>query len=106
MRRAAIVLAIIGSLSLASCATTTSTQIDQTIAQVQAITQQVCKFVPTVATVAKIIATLAGAAAVIDTASTVAHGICDALTTAPQAEGPGQSGAYFRGVHIRGRYVK
>lgn len=87
-------------LALAGCVT--ATQVDQKIAEVQSYTRSICKYVPTVATVAKILTT----STVVDSATSLAMGICSALSTAPLADGPGKSGAYYRGVLIEGRKVK
>ena len=87
-------------LGVAGCVTTQD--INQSVAQVQSYTQTICKFVPTATVVAKILA----AGTMVDTASGVAIGICDALSTAPLADGPGKPGAYYRGVRLEGKRVK
>jgi len=93
-------LLLIPALALAGCVTTT--QVDENISQVQSYTRAFCKYVPTVATVAKILSS----STVVDTASGIAAGICSALSTAPLADGPGKSGAYYRGVLIEGKRVR
>ncbi len=87
-------------LGLAGCVTTQD--IDQKVAEVQNYTRTICKFVPTVTVVAKILAS----GTIVDTAGGVAKGICEALSTAPLAEGPGKPGAYYRGVRIEGTRVR
>lgn len=98
MKKAILALALL--VPLAGCVTTQ--QVDENISQVQAYTRSFCKYVPTVTTVAKILSS----STVIDTASSIAAGICAALSTAPLADGPGKSGAYYRGVRIEGTRVK
>lgn len=95
-----ILFALVLTVPLAACVSTQ--EIDQSIAEVQAYTRTICKFVPTITTVAKIIAS----GTVVDTTSGIANGICNALTTAPLADGPGPRGAYYRGVLIVGTRVK
>ena len=98
MKKILLALPLLGLL--AACGTTSN--IEDNISSVQSYTKTICKFVPTVATVAKIIST----SLIIDSASGIAAGICAALATAPLADGPGKSGAYYSGVRIEGRYVK
>lgn len=93
-------LALLMATSLAGCVTTTD--IDKTVAEVQSYTRTICKFVPTVTVIAKILA----GSSFVDSAGGIAAGICDALSTAPLADGPGRPGAYYRGVRIEGVHVK
>lgn len=92
---------IIGTacMALAGCGTS---NVDGTISQVQATAQKICRFVPTVETVAKI---MAGGSA-IDTASSIANAICNAVTTLPLADGPGDRLPRVNGVVVKGKFVR
>jgi hypothetical protein len=86
LRSIALALAL-GTTSIVTtgCGTTpvqVQTDITQIIAQVQSITAQACKFIPTVGTVAAIItANNPG----VTTAVAIAEAICNAITAAPPA---------------------
>lgn len=68
--------------------------------QVQATTKGLCQFIPTIGTIAAIFSAGIGAGV-----SAVASGICDAVTTAPLADG-GPRQAKVNGVVIRGKFVR
>lgn len=68
--------------------------------QVQAKTKEYCQYIPTLASLASLFsAGVGGAAGVIGAA------VCDAVTTAPLADG-GTRRAYLNGVEIKGKFVK
>lgn len=104
MKKFSIAFVLLASLGLAACSTTSGNVNDQ-IRQVQDQTRFACSFVPTVETVAKILATFVGGFGVVDAVGTAARGICDAITTAPLADGPGKHVPVFNGVVIKGRPV-
>lgn len=88
---------------LGGCATgPTSTQIDQTVAQVQAIAQQVCAFVPTAQTVLNIISALGVPG--VGIAGDIASKICTAVTSKSARRGAAAPKLY--GVTIRGNFVR
>lgn len=89
-------------LTLPGCVTTGG-NVAETIKQVQDQARLICSFVPTVATVANIIS--AGSGDVL----AIATSICSAITTAPQADGPGKHKSAVmvgsRRVTVRGKFV-
>jgi len=89
---------IIGALALSLGACTT-TQTTDTISKVQEYTRLACSFVPTAKTVAAIFTT--GLTSAFDTATA----ICNAVTTAPLADGPGDRTPRVRGVKVEGKRV-
>lgn len=112
-------LLILGTLSLAGCANlppatdggtgllsplVSSGVISQATRdkarQVQATTKSLCQFIPTIGTIASIFSAGIGAGV-----GVVATSICDAVTTAPLADGgPRQAKVY--GVVVQGRFVR
>lgn len=98
MKKVIIIAALCASLG----ACVTAGEIEAKIEQVRGYTQLACSFVPTVATVAKIFASGSS----VDTARSVADAICNAVTTAPLADGPGDRTPRVRGVVIKGSFVK
>ena len=60
-------------------------KVDETVAQVQALTVQICSFLPTVQTVTDIIA---AASPAVKGANAIAKAICDAVTANPAAVQP------------------
>ena len=80
--------------------TTTGGTVSSTAQKIQSYTRLACNFVPTISTIANI---LSGGSAMPFTA--IAQGICDAVTTAPLADG-GPRQAKYNGVVIRGKFVK
>lgn len=93
-------LAIVVCAPLAACVT--SADVENKISEVQGYTRLACSYLPTVATIAKIIA--AGGA--VDSAAAIGGAICNAVTTAPLADGPGDRIPRVNGVVIRGAFIK
>ena len=99
-------LAVVGCLLLAGCGTTglgssvSTQQVSAKIKEVQEWTKTICKFVPTVGTIANI---LSGGQAMPVTA--IADAICNAVTTAPLADG-GRRTPKVNGVVVKGKFVK
>lgn len=97
-------LLLVACLALAGCNTTgDSAQVAATIAQVQSTTRQICSFVPTARTVFSILSAFGVPG--VSIAGDVATQICNAVTTAPLADG-GPRQAKVNGVVIRGRFVR
>lgn len=84
MKKILLVGALIGSTALGGCAGLTQANLSATVAaveaEVQADTNLVCGFIPTVATIAAIIP---GGAAVAPAAASIAEAICAAVASAP-----------------------
>lgn len=84
MKKILLVSALIGSTALAGCAGLTQANLSATVAaveaEVQADTNLVCGFIPTVATIAAIIP---GGAAIAPAAASIAEAICQAVAAAP-----------------------
>ena len=106
MTRMHLVAPALASLALAGCGTTsggsiTPANIDATIAQIQSVTQTVCRFAPTAGTIANIIDALGvtGAGAVGD----IANQICNAVTKVGARRGAFPT---VKGVRIRGAFVR
>lgn len=112
-------LLLLGTLSLAGCANLPAPPIDQPgllsplvssgiitqatrdkARQVQAASAQYCQFVPTLGTAISIINGAIGAGV-----ETIGAGICNAVTTAPLADG-GKRLAYYNGVKIEGKFKR
>lgn len=94
-------LVLLLSLSVAACSTIPDpSKITEQAKQIQGYTQLACKFVPTIATIAAIVSS--GATAPL---SVIAQDICTAVTTAPLADG-GKRIAYYKGVEIKGKFVR
>lgn len=87
------------ALPLAACASGGGT----TISDVQARTAKVCSFVPTATTVANI---LAARNSLVQSASSIANAICNAVTTRPLADGPGDRKPRVNGVVVRGKFIR
>lgn len=111
MRLKAIVLAAalgVAALGLAACqppSSVTDQQVSDTIAKVQATTQQVCGYLPAVQTVTGILSTfITSTAPVVDTLNAIANGICGAVTkkSLNRSAGP----PVYRGVAIEGEFVR
>lgn len=105
MRASFVVIALAASaLALSGCANPDGTKpsVEQVIAQVQNITANACKFLPTAATIAEIISagTFTGAAS-------IAAAICAAIKPQPTTT-PGTQLAVPRvgRVIVRGQYLK
>ena len=68
--------------------------------QVQAATKGYCDYVPTIGTLISMFNAGVGG-----TAATIGKVVCDAVTTAPLADGGGRL-TYVNGVRIRGKFVR
>ncbi len=93
-------LLLLGTLALAGCAGISTP--NGGIKDIQNAAASICRFVPAAKTVADIL--LSGSMAVTTTIG-VATAICNAVTTAPLADG-GPRQAKVGGVVIRGRFVR
>ena len=85
-------------------ATQTTGQVVATVKSVQSYTQQLCKFVPTVATLVALFNSGIGG-----NVASIGGAICDAVSTNPLAEGdvPGYyKAARVNGVAIKGKFTK
>lgn len=104
MRKIAAVLCLSIGLGVSGCATTGggATADPTIVAQVQADAKAICGFLPTATTVANVITTFTGGGAVVNVVSQVAAGICAAVTN----KGARRGGARYRGVKIKGRFVR
>lgn len=98
------------SLSLAGCMTaqdvaTTITTATQTTAQkvksVQGYATQICSYVPLASSVVNIFSS-----GYSSDVSTVANAICDAVTSIPLADGPGDHKPRVNGVIVKGSFIK
>lgn len=85
-------------------ATQGATQAVATVKSVQSYTQQLCKFVPTIATLTSLFNSGVGGSV-----ASIGGAICDAVSTNPLAEGdvPGYyKAARVNGVVIKGKFTK
>lgn len=83
MKKLALAVVLIGAVSLAACGKTPvelAADVAAVEAEVQADTNLVCGFIPTIATIAAIIP---GGAAVVPAAASIAEAICQAVAAAP-----------------------
>jgi hypothetical protein len=99
------IIPLVAVLLLGGCATMPGSgggggSIAAQIAQAQAIAQQVCKFLPTVATVAGLFNAGLGSA------FEVANAICAAVVPQPGARTARRGTPVVRGVPIRGQFVR
>ncbi len=103
------VLLFIGALALGGCQTaqdlattiTTSTQTaTQKVKSVQGYAVAACGYLPLATTVASIFTKYSTDVA------TVGGAICDAVTTLPLADGPGDGKPRVAGVVVQGKFVK
>jgi hypothetical protein len=108
MRRLFIITAVVSAVSLGGCATLgsnpTTTQIDQALAQVQAITKQVCGIIPYAESVAQFVASFTSGGELIDTAASIANQLCAAFTRPGARRGVAANGDITfvaHGVKIR-----
>lgn len=104
-RRLTACLAAAVTMSLAACDTAgtvkTINDIGAKVAQVQSYATQLCSYLPTAATVVGIFNSgFAGDVAAVGSA------ICNAVTTRPLAEGPGDRVPRVNGVVVKGRFVQ
>lgn len=109
LRKLCLAMAAACAFALGGCATNgagpSAPSLDPAvIAQVQQTASTVCGFLPTVETVAQIIASFTSAGPVVGVVSQAANGICAAVT----AKGVrlGQKAPKYRGVAIRGQFVR
>lgn len=97
-------LAMAGCVTAQDLATDISTVAQTTkdkITSVQSYALQVCKFVPTAATVVSIFSSGYGSSV-----AAVANAICNAVTTVPLADGPGDHKPRVNGIIVRGAFVR
>jgi hypothetical protein len=98
-------LAMLGlALALSGCATSgqwpSTEALSERAKQIQALTVQACRYLPTIGTIANLLS-----GGVTAPAAMIAADICAAVTTAPLADGP-RGRIKVRGVTIRGRFVR
>lgn len=86
-------------LALPGCSNIPGTEAK--IKQVQDQALFYCRFLPTVSTVAAILSK----SPIVNTASSIGSQICDAVTTLPLADGPGDRLPRVNGVVVRGKFV-
>lgn len=113
MKNVAIIVALSAGLVLAGCAKNTAgnatvggtpagTQPAPNPSKVRQIVTATCGFLPTLTSVASVIS----ASPFVPAAGAVADAICDAVTTLPLADGPGDRKPRVNGVVIEGRFVR
>lgn len=104
-----LVIAALLSVSLAGCATTGGidpTKANALIAQVQAITQQACGYLPTASSVANIAASfISGGTLIAGGVEALAGQICAAVT-AKKGRFGSHSVIRVHGVPLHGRFVR
>lgn len=105
-----LILIAITALSLAGCQSaqdvattiTTSTQtVSEKVKSVQGYAVSLCGYLPLSATVASIFNTSTGS-----NVAVVGSAICNAVTTLPLADGPGDRKPRVAGVVVKGQFVK
>lgn len=109
MKRFFLAIVAAGALALAGCnaadvagqINSGSKAVNDKVETVRGIAKQVCAYVPTVATVISIFNSGFGG-----DAAMVANAICNAVTTAPLADGPGDRVPRVNGVVIKGKFVR
>jgi hypothetical protein len=115
MKKLLLPLAFAGAMVLGGCQTdvsktaqdiatsisTGSQTFNEKVASVKSYATKVCQYVPTAASVIAIFNSGFGT----DVAA-VANAICQAVTTAPLADGPGDHKPRVNGVVVHGRFVK
>lgn len=105
MKRLVCVVALAGSVFLAGCETTGKPfpeRVTEVVAQVQAITRQVCDFIPVAEVVAQIIRVGDYTAPV-----AIANAICTAVHNLPKAtRGTKRPVPVVSGVVVKGQYVR
>lgn len=109
MKKTIIVVSL--GISLAGCGmsaqdvatniTTVAQTTNDKVTSVQSYALQICKFVPAASSVVNIFSS--GYASDV---ATVAKAICDAVTTRPLADGPGDRKPRVNGVVVNGAFVK
>lgn len=82
MRKLLTAVVIVASVSFGGCSTfgtiPSTTQIDQALAQVQAITQKVCGIIPYAESIARFVASFTSGNPLIETAAGIADQLCAA----------------------------
>ncbi len=104
MKKALLAVGLCVALAGCQTAAETAQQIDaasQKVKEVQAYAARVCAYVPTAATVVSIFNSGFG-----EGVAAIGGAICNAVTTRPLADGPGDRTPRVNGVVIRGRWVK
>lgn len=110
MRKLLVGAALAAGLALAGCQTaadlatdisTVAQSVNQKAKAAQAEAVKICDFVPALASVVSIFNS-----GFSSNVSTVGHAICDAVTTLPLADGPGDRRPRVNGVLIKGEFVK
>lgn len=100
----ALCLGLVGCQTAQDVATSITT-VTQTTAQkvksVQGYATQICSYVPLASSVVNIFSS-----GYSSDVSTVANAICDAVTSIPLADGPGDHKPRVNGVVIKGSFVK
>jgi hypothetical protein len=96
-------LLLIGALAFSLAGCVTAGQVTATVKQVQDAAAGICSFVPTATTVANI---FASGNSTVQSVSSVASAICNAVTTRPLADGPGDRKPRVNGVVVRGRFIR
>lgn len=112
-RSSLLMLAALGALALAGCASLpgqTSVGTTPTLpgtpapepSKVKRLVMQGCGFVPTIETIASIVT----ASPFVPAAGAVAESICQAVTNIPFADGPGDHKPRVNGVVVQGYFLK
>jgi hypothetical protein len=94
-------LLLLGGLLLASCSTTQQNQANAIVTEVEAITQQVCAFIPTAETILSIVAL---GIPLLATAEGIADAICHAVTAKKGVKGKFAI-ATVHGVRVQGHFI-
>lgn len=89
-------------LTLTACNPPDALNVAPSVSTVQGATVQACKFLPTAATVASLLSSSSS----ISTAASIASAICNAVTSIPLADGPGDRKPRVNGIVIKGQFVK
>lgn len=86
---------------LATDIATTTATLEKKAKEVQGYAVKLCSFLPTTASIISIFNSGFG-----DSVSKVGTAICDAVTTIPLADGPGDRKPRVHGVVVQGRFVR
>lgn len=86
---------------IATSITTVTQSVQEKARSAQGYATQICGFVPTIASVIAIFNS-----GFSQDVSTVANAICNAVTSVPLADGPGDHLPRVNGIVVRGRFVK
>lgn len=110
MKKAILASLLLGSLALAGCKSAndiatdiraTTATVSEKVKEVQAYAVRACGYLPYAAAIVGIFNS-----GFSQSVSTVGSAICDAVTTAPLADGPGDRKPRVNGVAIKGQFVK